>query len=54
MVLLIIGSVLSTTRIGVSEGMMHTLGYKFDPYNLIPDYMKTIYQKIFKRSLQAT
>ena len=55
MVLLIIGGVLSTVRLGVSKGMMHTQGYKFDPYNLIPDlYKGDLYHKDLSHTIHVS
>lgn len=49
--LLLIGGILSTGRVIISDGMMHTRGYTLDPYNLIPNWIKNLYHKIFHRSL---
>jgi|GEM_PF-4170245 len=47
--LMIVGGVFSTIRYGISEGMMHTKGWKFDAENLIPESVKNISRKIFMR-----
>jgi len=49
LVLIVVGGIFSTMRYGISEGMMHTHGWKFDAGNLIPSYVKKIYHMIFMR-----